>query len=743
MINGNFEDGHNQQKQTQKAAHTAVATASVQSPGSYGNGMEGPSVSGGGVGGGGGVSCDHHHQSITDPATGDGVGAVVSTTPSATATGTTTASVSVTQLNNGNSGISNNATSSSVPSLSRPRRISEVPTFNHASQPTAAADASSAAAADAAVGASVATAISPISLRHAVPQNHAHHHHHSHQQTVQLQPQPQQTQSAASSPVKNAASGRALPMLATSSARARQLHKLVSRLGNNTSHAAIHRSNTPTPQPTFDHPHAFTSSSLSSLFSSATATTSIAATTTTTTATSLSLFALPPVNLSTLAELRLDGLLRNAQLRHDVVLDERIEFRQRSGRRAADHEFWSSLEREVRNGRFDAPTRLSVLIREIREILCVHFIGQGNQALQNEVRESIDTGLVARQARHGVLDLAGLMQYIGHVMMQHCAPIRDADIQAIVHGAAKAASIGYATRDGARAMLAVLRQTYSVLEKMALDLANHYVRTLRPQLIVAASQFEQSYFATIMEQTNTVPNAAIAWWRDLPSTATLADGVTATQAMAYRFNAHASRLITSQQPIGLPETFKFDAMRVDRMRSEFATIVQSAIIVASFRQAMAAGMSMRATPEHIRAVLETLATVGISEDSTSASELAATLATAGLPTHPALTPSAQRLLETLLTGALFNPSHQLHALLRKRCVAALECAVAQSEKMGRSPHSQFMVASSALSDVAIPDSMLTGIDMCAKELIGLGESIHAMSKHNWVVFSTLYLSFMN
>jgi len=258
----------------------------------------------------------------------------------------------------------------------------------------------------------------------------------------------------------------------------------------------------------------------------------------------------PIINRRTLQELDLNAILRNPQLRHDVLFDSGLQFRPTSGRRKRElsDRYWNAIAQELENGctcvSFDfqgrphdcvcvcrrvspappnpvvafptarrvltlrMPSRIRPLLNEFLDLLlCViqplsgisGYVSPNTLQVQmqqhamqaNRLRSVFDPDLIEQEIRHDVFDPSGLFQEIGQVLKAHCAPMRDQAVEAMVEAAQSCSPGGTGTKtDAVRAV----RMCLDILELMKLDIANHQLQTLRPFLIETSSQFELKAF---------------------------------------------------------------------------------------------------------------------------------------------------------------------------------------------------------------------------------------------------------
>ncbi|GAA6049802.1 hypothetical protein NBRC10513_001223 [Rhodotorula toruloides] len=253
----------------------------------------------------------------------------------------------------------------------------------------------------------------------------------------------------------------------------------------------------------------------------------------------------PPITKDTLRELDLSEIMRNPQLRHDVVFDPNLMFRpnydgERGERkRLTTEQYWVAVAREVsigcrcaafRNnsllpcicscfGDETNPVHLSSrlhsrifqLIVELRAIISTLLPGSPTPNsptppsaatfdasspsaapspaptpnAREAVAEVLDPVHLTQQIAHGVADIPALARFLGSTLKMHCAPMRDELVDAMVK----------VTCEG-EGIVKGLRLCFEILELMKLDIANHQLRSLRPYLVSAALDFERRFFQT-------------------------------------------------------------------------------------------------------------------------------------------------------------------------------------------------------------------------------------------------------
>ncbi|KAH9891640.1 T-complex protein 11-domain-containing protein [Cubamyces lactineus] len=287
----------------------------------------------------------------------------------------------------------------------------------------------------------------------------------------------------------------------------------------------------------------------------------------------------PPINRETLKELDLDAILRNPQLRHDLLFDSGLQFRPTSSRRKRDlaDQYWLAIVRELETGctcttidthgklaelrcacdtfpttperavmkyntasiaTVRAHSRIRPLLHELLEVLISiiqppqppslrppellfppppqHPQFQQNLTHVALLRAHLDPELIQQEISHGLFDPSGLFQVIGDIIRCHCAPMRDAAVDQMVALARNCAPGGAGTKlDAVRA----IRMCFEIMELMKLDVANHQLQTLRPYLVRTAGEYEARIFSDERHNARRTVHTTREWlaaaWKEL------------------------------------------------------------------------------------------------------------------------------------------------------------------------------------------------------------------------------------
>lgn len=196
----------------------------------------------------------------------------------------------------------------------------------------------------------------------------------------------------------------------------------------------------------------------------------------------------PPVTTETLQELDLLVIRNNISLRVDLNYDHDLHFMPISGRRGeekrADAEQYfrcillelAIYDHNARNScatcescasdRHCFPDRLYAMFNQLRNLLLM-LVPEDDHQL---ILDNVDVDLLMQEVRHGIFDVGSFSRWLQSLLTCHCAPVRD-DLAAGV-----AQTMTEAAADGDMPYLVDgLKQLFSFLECMRLDVANHQI----------------------------------------------------------------------------------------------------------------------------------------------------------------------------------------------------------------------------------------------------------------------------
>lgn len=232
----------------------------------------------------------------------------------------------------------------------------------------------------------------------------------------------------------------------------------------------------------------------------------------------------PLVNRHTLKELHLDAILRNPQLRHDILFDPAITFRptQSKQKKYNSDLYWSSISTELETGctcvSFDTygrkhqtvcvcklvplpskdaksvfvypqdhqarvltlrmPSRIQTLLEEFIQVFLLVVQPQTNLDSYTSSPRSLtpppsplgvacghaffDPQLIHQELLHNIFEPGGVFKSIGDVLKAHCAPMRDCMVSNMV------ATAQDQSKDGKSRTVKAIRMCMDILELMKL-----------------------------------------------------------------------------------------------------------------------------------------------------------------------------------------------------------------------------------------------------------------------------------
>ncbi|KAG5420412.1 SOK1 [Candida metapsilosis] len=302
---------------------------------------------------------------------------------------------------------------------------------------------------------------------------------------------------------------------------------------------------------------------------------------------------LPPINLQSLKEIDLHEILKNPQLRHDILFDPQLQFRpnldgERGKRKKSIiDKYWMEVQKECQQ--FFVPnvdpksikiTRLPILFTTLRDILLSLLPTKDRQ----QVSEIMDIDLLVQQLRHGSFDFVEMSKWLGDVFKSHCAPMRDqwvSEMSVKFMDAAKYNSVGF--------LVGGLRMIFQILEAMKLDVANHQIRILRPVLIETAVDFERDYFQTLISHQKININDSLNWfYKKFVKKTTDVDysnlQINEATLKPIVINSIIDLLSCRQMATEFPSTLTFDHTRLVLLRADVRQLVCVQLCVVLYKQ---------------------------------------------------------------------------------------------------------------------------------------------------------------
>ncbi|KAL8666204.1 MAG: hypothetical protein Q9202_001711 [Teloschistes flavicans] len=225
----------------------------------------------------------------------------------------------------------------------------------------------------------------------------------------------------------------------------------------------------------------------------------------------------PPITKETLSELDLSRIVSDARLRHDVNYEHEIMFRPNTyGKRGEQknqegNRYFEALALEFSHylslrsscspspspsastpdtakrsttTLSGAPRRLPRMITAVREIVktLVPLVQW------QTVEQQFDVDLRMQELERGIGDIAGLIEWLGKMLLDSCSPMRDSTVKDMVARTQRAI-----TAQDAQELVHAIRDLFGVLETMKLDVANHQIRYLRFYLLDESIPYEQNH----------------------------------------------------------------------------------------------------------------------------------------------------------------------------------------------------------------------------------------------------------
>ncbi|CAI4057845.1 Sok1p SKDI_04G2410 [Saccharomyces kudriavzevii IFO 1802] len=223
----------------------------------------------------------------------------------------------------------------------------------------------------------------------------------------------------------------------------------------------------------------------------------------------------PPINLQGLKEIDLQEILKNPQLRHDIIFDPLLQFRPNldgergNKKRQLANIYWNDVQNEIyvyskKPEIFQYNrSRLVPLFDTLRDVLLT-IVPQKESPMINNV---LDTELNIQELLKGSLIMSNLSGWLADLFKHHCAPMRDPWVDKMSNKFKEAERDYSLTR-----LIEGLRLVFQILETMKLDIANHQIRILRPALLSNAVEFEKQYFDTLIASKRVNLNTSLLWF---------------------------------------------------------------------------------------------------------------------------------------------------------------------------------------------------------------------------------------
>lgn len=315
---------------------------------------------------------------------------------------------------------------------------------------------------------------------------------------------------------------------------------------------------------------------------------------------------LPPINLQSLKEIDLQEILKNPQLRHDILFDPQLQFRPNldgeRGRRkkSAIERYWHEIEVECKQffyqperGGVDAQLalklmRLRALFSTLREIL-LSLLPMKDRLPVNEI---IDIELIVQQLNYGLFDFVAMAKWLGDVFKSHCAPMRDLWVLDMISKFQQAFDESLVAK-----LVEGLRLIFSILEAMKLDVANHQIRILRPVLIETATDFEKDYFSQLITHCKIDISDSLKWFQRGYNKR---QGDPPPDLLSVLSSLVIELLLCRNMATEFPSTLAFDHTRLVLLRADVRQLVCVQLCIVLFKQVSANYASVLLKPMCIK-----------------------------------------------------------------------------------------------------------------------------------------------
>lgn len=287
---------------------------------------------------------------------------------------------------------------------------------------------------------------------------------------------------------------------------------------------------------------------------------------------------LPPINLSSLKEIDLNEILKNPQLRHDILFDPQLQFRPNldgeRGRRKRSiiDKYWLEIMKEC--SQFFMPgnqvklVRVPLLFQTLRDIL-ISLLPVKNRSIIYEV---LDLELIYQELQVKNFNFLKLSKFLHSFFKTHCAPMRDE----LVNTMYEKFDTSYHQND-LSSLIEGLKLIFQILECMKLDIANHQIRLLRPILIETAIDFEKDYFNQLINFNKINLEDSVSWFKTNYEK-NVANGKieSNTSEITLKTNLVLSvlDLLSCQKLVNeFPQTLSFDHTRLVLLRADIRQVI--------------------------------------------------------------------------------------------------------------------------------------------------------------------------
>ncbi|XP_051238042.1 T-complex protein 11-like protein 1 [Dicentrarchus labrax] len=381
--------------------------------------------------------------------------------------------------------------------------------------------------------------------------------------------------------------------------------------------------------------------------------------------------------------------------------------------------FWDCLEDQLKE---DPPTYSHAikLLAEIKETL-LSFLLPGHGRLRSRIEEVLDLPLIQQQAENGALDISQLSQFIVGMMGSLCAPCRDEDIKKLKE---------------ISDIVPLLKQIFSLLDLMKVDMANFAVSSIRPHLMQQSVEYERSKFQQFLEKQPNALDYTEKWLEDTVRCLREAgaDGSSAASSdppslLPLNVHNHAYLRLLRWDHLSdpFPETVLMDQNRFQEMQQEAERLVLLSsvllVVYTTTGEAISGLPGLMETLKHTVNVMladmhapsfsahEAFATIG----EKLCVELSQCLSQHG---YSPFSPDRKSILRGQIS-AIVQPDNPVHKLMDSRIQSYLLVSLESSQNK-------------------TPPHLPGGLAPVSKELKELADRFSRLVNYNKVVFSPFY-----
>ena len=291
---------------------------------------------------------------------------------------------------------------------------------------------------------------------------------------------------------------------------------------------------------------------------------------------------LPPISTNSLSELDEPSFMINPKLRRDINFEPHLFFRPNlDGHRGeikkqVQRDYWHAVEVEiclyevVYGGTTSDYLPEAVNIKDLGKIIqkrlpgmfetikdiVIHLVPETDGML---VKEYMDVPLIMSEIEKLDLDFVGVTQTLATILKQHCAPVRDRQVDDMVRRMEAGDAVSTA---------AALRDLFTILETMKLDIANYQIRCQRGTMIERTIEFEKWYNEEAKEEWKPQLSLAKAWY--LREKTDITGEEKCLRGIPPEFKQFIKALVRLLMPSckeEFPQTFALDSRRLRALRA--------------------------------------------------------------------------------------------------------------------------------------------------------------------------------